>query len=103
MDPFFPTALFISYLICEILNNLHLRFTLIHNKKLQADFTILNLNRLKIQLNLDFMWKRGHHAPHPWLLSEGKVQLIPWQKTFRGRWLFFYEKPKYILCSTFVA
>lgn len=54
MDPFFPTALFISYFICEILNNLHLTFTLIHNKKLQGDFTTLNLNRLKNPMGLGF-------------------------------------------------
>lgn len=64
MDPFFPTALFISYLICEILNNLHLRFTLIHNKKLQADFTILNLNRLKNPTELGFyVEKRSSCSP----------------------------------------
>lgn len=54
MDPFFPAALFISYLTCKILNNLPLTFTLIHNKKLQDNFPILNLSRLKNTIELRF-------------------------------------------------
>lgn len=59
MDPFFPAALFISYLTCKILNNSHLTFTFIHNKKLQGNFSILNLNRLKNMIELGFSVEKG--------------------------------------------
>lgn len=79
-----PAALFISYLTCEILNNSRLTFTLIHNKKLQGHFSILNLSKLKNMLELGFYVEKrssSQELQSPPILSYcpeyGEVKLIP--------------------------
>lgn len=89
MDPFLPKALFISYLICKILSYLYLRFTFMYNKKLQGNFTILNLNRLKNMTELGFYVEKrfgiAAYVPHPQLLSVWGSKVSSIGKNFRRK------------------